>query len=95
VVIRVEFDQRAPDFTYNGMSADPLTLGITSDVGAVANFLTECAKVGLSIEELFNSPQMIQARLNIQEQAAKDKIAKDEAEALKTGVSTEIDKDLS
>lgn len=42
-----------------------------------------------------NGPQMIQGRVNAEVQAEKDKIARDEAEALRTGDTTEIDKDLS
>lgn len=75
--------------------SDPITIGVTSDVGAVANFLTECAKVGLDLVDLFNSPQMIQSRINAEVQAEKDKLAKDAADALKTGKMGAVDKDLS
>jgi hypothetical protein len=78
-----------------GNMATPLTLGITTDVGAVANFLTECAKVGLDLVDLFNSPQMVQGRANVAKEAQKDQAAKDADAALSTGDLTAVDKDLS
>ena len=79
-----------------GPVADPLTLSITSDVGAVANFLTECAKAGLDLVELFNSPQVVQGRLNVANQAARDKIAADADAGLNPGADlTKVEEDLS
>lgn len=75
--------------------ATPLTLGITSDVGAVANFLSACIKIGLDINAVINSPQMIQARANVAAEANKDQNAKDADQALSTGKLDDVDKDLS
>ena len=74
----------------------PLMLSVTSDVGAVANFLDECVKAGLDVVALFDSPQMQQARINAQNQAAADKIAKDADAGLKPGADlTDVEEDLS
>lgn len=76
--------------------ADPLTLSITSDVGAVANFLTAWAKFGGDILAVWDSPQMVQARINAQNQAADDQIARDADSGLKPGADlTKIEDDLS
>lgn len=75
--------------------ADPLTLSVTSDVGAVANFLDACVKVGLNILAVWDSPQMVQARANVAKQAAIDQNATDADSALKTGDMTQVGKDLS
>lgn len=73
----------------------PLQIGITTDVGAIANFLDECVKAGLDIVQLFDSPQMIQARINAEVQARKDEIARNTDFALKTGDATKVNEDLS
>jgi hypothetical protein len=74
---------------------DPLTLGITSDIGAVATFLGKCVDFGLDIEKVLNSPQMIQARVNAAAQRQRDQNAKDADTALKTGDVTKVEEDLS
>jgi hypothetical protein len=79
----------------NRMSASPLTLGITSDVGAVSNFLAECIKAGLDWSAVENSIQMIQGRANVAKETNADQNAKDADAALKTGDLTAVDKDLS
>ena len=76
-------------------TTDALTLSISSDIGDVANFLTEWAKLGGDIIAVWDSPQMIQARNNVATQKRKDQNATDAGETLKTGNVTEVEKDLS
>lgn len=78
-----------------GTTPTTLSLGITSDVGAVANFLTECAKGGLDLLELFDNPQMVQGRANVAKERQADQTAKDVDSALSGGDPTAIEKDLS
>jgi len=75
--------------------ATPLTLGVTTDVGAVANFLDECVKAGIDILAVWDSPQMIQARANAAKQKDNDQNAKDVDATLSTGNTDAIDKDLT
>jgi hypothetical protein len=65
-----------------------VTAGLTA-LGAI---------VKLTDDELayLNSPQMIQARINVQNQAQRDKIAADADAGLKPGADlTQVEKDLS
>jgi hypothetical protein len=76
-------------------AASPMTLAVTSDVGAVANFLDECVKAGLAIEELFNSPQMQSARINAAKQKIEDQDALDAQQALASGNLAKVNIDQS
>lgn len=75
--------------------ATPLTLGITSDVGMVASFLSECIKAGLDWSAVQNSVQMIQGRENVAKEQNADQNAKDADQALGTGNLDAVNKDLS
>lgn len=52
--------------------ATPFTLGITTDVGALANFVTECIKAGMDVVDFFESPQMVSARQQAEAQKQRD-----------------------
>jgi len=70
-------------------------IGITSDIGAVANGIGDVAKVTDTIVKAENTPQMIQGRLNEEEQRIKDGNAKAVQQGLKTGDISDIEKRLS
>jgi hypothetical protein len=71
------------------------TIAVTTDFGSVANALAAAFKAFDTLETIFNSPQMVQARKNVAVQAALDKLAQDATDALKTGDMTQVQKDLS
>lgn len=71
------------------------SVSATTDVGAVANAVKEIATVADDVIKAENTPQMVQGRLNAEEQTEKDRIAKDSQEALKTGDLDQVNKDLS
>jgi hypothetical protein len=62
--------------------ANPLTLGITTDVGAVANMVTECFKAGMSVVDFFDQPSMVAARASAEEQKQKALDAKAVTDAI-------------
>lgn len=71
------------------------SIPVTTDAGEIAGAVKEVATVADDVIKVENTPQMVQGRLNAEEQAAKDKIAKDSRRALKTGNLEKIDEDLS
>lgn len=60
-----------------------------------AQAVGEVAKVADTVISAENSPEMVQGRLNKEEQALKDKEAAAVSDGLKTGNLTEIEKGLS
>lgn len=78
------------------MPNQQITLGITSDIGAVAGAFAALFKAGDDLFNILNSPNMLAARQNAAVQAALDKITSDANAALQPGGDlTEVEKDLS
>jgi len=83
------------------MSADPatpdqtLSIGITSDVGDVALALAAALKAFDDLFSVFNSPQMLAARKNVDIQALLLKMDNDLKQAQKTGDFSQVDKESS
>jgi hypothetical protein len=74
---------------------DQITLGVTSDIGAVAGALAAVFKMGDDIFNVLNSPAMLEARKSAAVQAELLKLDADLATAQKTGDLTEINKEAS
>lgn len=83
------------DRTQNPEASPTLGFGITSDIGAVANGIGDVSKTVGQVIMVENTPQMIQGRLNAEEQAEKDRIVKNANEALKSGNGDQVGRDLS
>ena len=62
--------------------ATPFTLGITTDVGALANMVNECFKAGMDVVDFFDQPQMVAARAAAVEQKQKALDAKAVTDAI-------------
>jgi hypothetical protein len=75
--------------------AQTLGIGITTDVGAVANALAAIFKMGDAIFEALNSPQVLALRQSQDVQNALAKMDADLAAAQKTGDISVIDKEAS
>lgn len=88
-------DWLAPKTTSTTPATTTLSVGITSDIGAVANGIGEVAKTTAIVISTENSPQMIQGRLNAEEQKIKDQNAKAVDSGLKSGDLSDIEKRLS
>lgn len=69
------------------LPTDPITGAL--DVAAIAG------ELGITTIQVLNSPEMVAGRYNVSVQHAKDLIAKHNADAMKTGDVTEVDKDLA
>lgn len=83
------------DRTQSPEVSPTLGFGITSDIGAVANGIGDVSKTVGQVITVENTPQMIQGRLNAEEQAVKDQIVKNTNTAIATGDASGVDKDLS
>lgn len=75
--------------------AETLGIGITTDVGSVANALAAIFKIADSLFETLNSPAMLAARKGMAVQAALTKMDNDLVQAQKTGDISQIDKEAS
>jgi hypothetical protein len=75
--------------------ADPETLGIVTDVGAVAGLLAAVFKAADDLNEVLNSPQMLAARQSAGIQAALAKMNADSLAAMKSGSLHQVDVDSS
>lgn len=74
--------------------SDPVTVGVVTDVGAIAQAAGAAFKALDDILEILNSPVMIQARKNVEVQKLKDQFIADARKAIATGDVTEVAKDL-
>lgn len=77
--------------------ADTVTVSadLTPVITAGLNAFGQVIKLTEDELAILNSPQFIQARINVKKQKADDQIAKDADEALKTGNLKQVETDLS